>query len=637
MSTYIGRDGKTYSPTGLGFSLAYLPAVAITDMVYKYYNVAPPVHFPLESDWLIFLLASFTNSFFAAILGVVLFLYFLALKIKPKPALFMSIVSLFTTNLLVYSKHSVAHMMFITFLILSFFLVKKYSLSRKPIFLFFSAISYGIVILAYNQTFILSAPLLLLYYLMLVKPKLNSLKIITRDLLAFLIGVSPFIYTYVWFETTRAEPTVNMVTAAFYSTYITDILATMPFKVFIDGFWGQLFSPGRSFFLYTPLVLIIFIFWHKIRPQLKPELIIFLLLSVIYILFFSSQYGYRKADQYFAEMWHGESSWGPRYLSVLIPFAMLIVAKLYSTISNKYRLLIFLPLALFGLYIEFLGIFMPYQIKYQNLESRFFVNGVEYAVPIYSNYIPRFSPLYIQTKNLVKITRSFPKTLDHGLFNVRFYDGIDFPFNVGRERWRVIEESGYISFDDKLDNPIQKMAFGVINHPVGDSSSSAHIEFLLNNYPLLTKPETLILKERKLIEIPIKKEYLKPTDNQLVIKVQFKDPTIVKKHTQILGLISYSINNLPVNLESLDVPYVSPLGPKMTGKPYQNYGGTNQDLWKTWHIHTQIFERVPDFWWIKAMYYWDFPKQLFLAAFIINTSVVLLTGRKLYSMQKKLS
>src|SRR3989344_7035254 len=48
MSTIVGKNGKSYSPTGLGFSLAMLPAVAVTDLVYKFYGVLPPVHFPLE-------------------------------------------------------------------------------------------------------------------------------------------------------------------------------------------------------------------------------------------------------------------------------------------------------------------------------------------------------------------------------------------------------------------------------------------------------------------------------------------------------------------------------------------------------------------------------------------------------------
>lgn len=636
MSTFVGKNGKTYSPTGLGFSLAYLPSVVITDIVYKFYNISPPTHFPLESDWLIFLLASFTNSFFAALLGVILFIYFITLKLKRKHALLMSFCSLFATNLFVYAKHSAAHMMFISFLVLSFLLIKKYSISRKKTLLFFSAISYGIVMITYNQTFILSLPVFGIYYLILIKPKLNldSFIKILKNILIFLLGLAPFIVIYFWFEINRAEPSINMVTASFYSFYLKDILFRLPIWVFVEGLYGQLFSPGRSFFLYSPLVLIILFFWFKIRAQIKPELIIFLLLSIIYIFFFSSQYAYRQSDQVYAELWHGESSWGPRYLTPLIPFGMLIVGSIFVQLSKKQKILVFLPLAILGLYVEILGVFMPYQIKYHNLETRFFVNGVEYPNSLYSNFLPRFSPIFTMSKNLILTVKAFPKTLDHGIYNVKFYDGIDFPFNVGPERWRTLNENSYISFDNNQMKPVQNMSFGIINHPIGNSSSSAHLQFSLNNHLLSSKPIELSLKERKLIELPIKQNYLKFTENQLIVSVKYDDPNIVKNHSQILGWINFFINDTPINMESIDVPYISPLGPKMTGIKYQNYGGKNQDPWLTWQIHTQIFERVPDFWWIKALYYWDFPKQLFLIAFLVNIGTVIYFTLKTYSIIK---
>src|SRR5258706_15369396 len=48
MAVHKGKDGKTYSNVGLGFSLAMLPAVAITDAIYKIYHISPPVNFPLD-------------------------------------------------------------------------------------------------------------------------------------------------------------------------------------------------------------------------------------------------------------------------------------------------------------------------------------------------------------------------------------------------------------------------------------------------------------------------------------------------------------------------------------------------------------------------------------------------------------
>ena len=208
MGVYIGKDGNTYGATGLGYSLALLPAVAITDIFYKIYNVSPPIHFPLENDWMILLFGSLTNIFFAAFLAVILFLYFKELEFSKKDALIMTLVSIFATNLFVYTKNSFPHMMFVTFLTLSMYLIKKYSSTKNKKLLFFSGLSFGIVTITYNGSFLLTVPPLVLYFILLNKPKFNiqSFKSLLRQSLFFLIGLLPFFIIYQWFEYTRSGP-----------------------------------------------------------------------------------------------------------------------------------------------------------------------------------------------------------------------------------------------------------------------------------------------------------------------------------------------------------------------------------------------------------------------------------------------
>ena len=62
MSVVPGKDGDSYSLTGLGYSLAMVPAVTITDIFYKIYNIQPAMRFPLNNDWMILLFASFTEG-----------------------------------------------------------------------------------------------------------------------------------------------------------------------------------------------------------------------------------------------------------------------------------------------------------------------------------------------------------------------------------------------------------------------------------------------------------------------------------------------------------------------------------------------------------------------------------------------
>lgn len=631
MNVYTGKDGLTYGPTGLGYSIAMLPAVFLTDLVYKYYNIPPPEHFPLESDWLILLLASFTNCFFAAILGVIIFVYLIDLGLSKKNAIFTSLVSIFCTNLFAYSKHSFAHMMFITLLVASFYLLRRFSLSKNVNYLIGSGIALGVATLTYNQTVILATPSYLLYFYLLYKPSFYNFKELFLVGVKFLFSILPFALIYIWFENTRAPFTESSSTIETMTETLKSSFKFPPIPLFIEGIYGNLISPGRGVILYSPILLAILIFWHKIKPKIIPELLLFIVLFVVYIIFYALPSSPNNVSGVGA-LWHGELSWGPRYILPVIPFGMIIFGNIYQYLSKKAKFFIIYPLFIFGLYIEVLGAVMPYQVKLHNLDFNFFVNQTEYTASLYSNLLPRYSPIISMTKNLVKMTKLLPKTIDHGPFNVKFYDGIDFPFNVGPTRWRVIEKTGYISFD--LNNKeIQTITLDLINHPLSNSSSSAIIRISLNNHQLLTRPEILTVRERKSVNLPIKKEVLQQTDNQLIIEEEFDDKNIEEKHLQIIALQGIYINGIPVNMESLDFPYISDLG-KVAGINYQNYGGTNNNPWKSWNIHTQIFERVPDFWWVKAVYYWDFPKQIFAFLFIINVVAVVFFGIKVFRFKQ---
>lgn len=637
MTTYVGKDGKTYSFTGLGFSLAMVPAAALTDFVYRQYNVTPAVHFPLESDWLIFLTASFTNVFFASLLGVTFFLFFTDLKLTKRQALAMTFISLFTTNLFVYAKHLMPHMMFVSFIFLSFYLLKRFSRTKKRLFLVLSGLSCGIVMITYNQTYMLAAVPYIVYYLALfgLKFSFKTFKSHLFNAFSFLLGLAPFFYVYTWFEHLRGAAEFNNSPTFLASNFTNYILGHTQIPVVFEGFYGQLLSPGRSFFIYSPIVIAVIIFWFKIQKKILPELLLFLSYSAILIGFYSFTVLISAVGQDVQSLWHGESSWGPRYITPLIPLAMLVVAHIYSRVSRKVKLLFFLPLCIAGLYVEFLGVLMPYQIKFHELDTQFFVNNTNYNVFVYSNLLPRYSPIIMMSKKLVKLTKLFPLSYNYGRYNTRFFDGISFPFNVGLERWRSVEGEAYISFDN--DTPsVNKITLDLINHPISETKVPAKMTFALNGKELLKTPLILKITERKTIDLSINESHLKPKGNILTINVDYGKAPIVKDNKQILGLIGMFINELPQNMESISVPNVSPLGPKLTGAVYRNWGGTNTDPWKPWDIHTQTFERLPDFWWVRNLFYWDVPKLWILGLFGINLAGLAFFTIKLRSAYKKL-
>ena len=621
MSTFVGRNGKTYTLTGLGFSLAMVPSVALADIFYKIYNLTPSIHFPLESDWIILFTTSFTNIFFAAVLAITIFSFLILIKVSQQNALIITVLAFLTTNLFAFSKHITAHMMFACFLTLSFYFLKKYSINKRALFIFLSGITFGILLITYNNTFMLTIPSIIIYYLLITRTKIDRRFIINafKDSALFLLGAMPFFLLYLWYENTRAPTDAILSSPTFLAFYTSTRTLKVPLTVFFEGIYGQLLSSGRSIFIYSPLLLVPLIFWHKFKKDILPEIISWTILAATYILFYSTLFSDGGPGQGVTALWSGEASWGPRYLAPLIPFGVILSGYIYQKVNKMGKVLVFLPLLLFGFYVEILGVLMPYQIKLHHLEAHFYVNQTEYTSYAYSNLLPRYSPIIMMSKNLVRLIKNFKSRTFPGNFNTKFYDGIDFAFDVGSERWRVVQGTGYISFNNGIED-VKNITFDMINHPIADTKEPLYLDFALNGNKLNDVPYILKIGERRKIILSINQTLLKNTENTLMVNSSYKNPRVTKDkdNTQLPAIINMWINGKPINKEHISVPYISALGPKTAGISYKNWGGTNIDPWLSWNIHTQIYERTPDFWWLRPIYYWDVNKKPFIFLFIAN-------------------
>jgi hypothetical protein len=156
----------------------------------------------------------------------------------------------------------------------------------------------------------------------------------------------------------------------------------------------------------------------KIRKNIRPELFAFLALSLVYIVFYALQYRIGEPDQGIVANWHGELSWGPRYITPIIPLGMIVVASIYTGLTKKIKLWIFYPLILFGLGIQMLGLVMPYQIKLHEMEHKIFLNGTEYFSSLYSDFLPRYNPILNMAKK-----KHYPRATggDNSRFQTNYY------------------------------------------------------------------------------------------------------------------------------------------------------------------------------------------------------------------------
>jgi hypothetical protein len=632
MSTMKGKDGKIYSITGLGYSLAMIPAVFIEDMFLRATGNKPLAAFPLHNDWPVLLFASMTNAFFGASLVVALYLYMRTLRILHKQALLLSFLSVVATNLFVYTKHSFAHMMFISFLVWAFYFVKVYSLKKKPAYLLLAGIMYGVVVISYNQTFIYSLPAIGVYYLLLSRFRLRKQFITTffRDLIYGFIGVAPFLITYVLYNRMRLG---NAGVDAFVVGAQAQILSLPPAYVIVQGIWGLLFSSGKSIFLFSPLLIILLLFWFKMSKKLRPEIVSFSLLFLTYLWLIGTLLG---GEDFL--VWHGDSSWGPRYMAVTIPFLMLIISTIYPKLSNKEKLFVFYPLVLVSMWINIVGVLLPYQIRFSGLQTDVYFNGRNFNVYEYANLLPRYSPVLSQSKTLIYRLKRIKRVLSHGEYNVRLIDGFDHPFDLGWMVWRGVKPLSVISFDQNSKRPIDRVSVQLKNHQIDPmSSQSAQLAFSLNGKKLHPdKESSLAIEEEKEFIFTLSEADLKPQNNLLKTEITHESTTAAYlKDKQVLFLQIFRINDLPQNIYTMDYPYVSPISSKLLNIEYGFWGGLEKRPWEMWHMHSRMYEQTFDLWWLRPFHYWDLPKKFFFGLFSLNCLALIWFGKQVLSSRNK--
>jgi hypothetical protein len=95
-----------------------------------------------------------------------------------------------------------------------------------------------------------------------------------------------------------------------------------PFETpFHIGFWGALFTPEKSIFLFDPLlilmILLVLVAWKRFSPAVKAYAVTCGVLLLAYICFYARY-----------TVWSGDSAWGDRYVSTTAELAALLAVPL---------------------------------------------------------------------------------------------------------------------------------------------------------------------------------------------------------------------------------------------------------------------------------------------------------------------
>ena len=152
------------------------------------------------------------------------------------------------------------------------------------------------------------------------------------------------------------------------------------------GFIGILFSPGKSVFLYNPLLLVGCLalpVFFKTRGKMA---LLFAWIVLSHLLLFS-----------FWHSWYGGSGWGPRFMLVVLPYLILPVGFLLEKAASRVRLGIVAVLVI-GVLIQIPSVTVNISRYYYDLRNQYQDRAHDMLL-----YSPAHSPLVGQVGQVVKV------------------------------------------------------------------------------------------------------------------------------------------------------------------------------------------------------------------------------------------
>ena len=267
----------------------------------------------------------FYGPLFTALSVSILFLICRSFGISLNNSIFVAFIYGFSTMAWAYSQTSLSSPPLTFFALLGFYFFKNWKTRNSPKLLILSGIGFGLAFLTRPDAILFIVPMFF-FILYLIKSRKEKIK----SLLGFIIPtLSAYgIHHLIW----NIRIGSSSVTAGDTIAKVADHSASNP--IFMNIF-GLFFSPGVGLFIFSPVLVSIFVGFYDFYKKNKSECI--LLLGFLFM--FTYMYGTE-------DNWHGLNGWGPRYLLPIIPFLLIPVS---FSLEKRGMLFKFLLIILGGL------------------------------------------------------------------------------------------------------------------------------------------------------------------------------------------------------------------------------------------------------------------------------------------------
>jgi len=377
--TIPGDDGRIYSQYWLGYPIFQIPWYLAGKWIGQAVTVLRPELAPI-ADFLPRVAINIASSFITAATASLLFLLLMTLGLPLSHSTAMALLYGTATYAWPYAKIGFyEHFMALT-LVAGLLLVVRFDRGKQSmwyILAFSFLLAWGT---ATRPTMALAWPPILVYLCFALRCRFGPLTRQWQQYLltagALVLGMAPWLAVSLWYNVVRTG-------AISHPGYSGGYIPTTNPLTFLTAVFGNTFSTGRGFFIYSPIALLMF--WG-IRPlwrRWRAESLLIWALVVLFGGFFCSLPG-----------WYTIWPWGSRYLVILTPLAMIPAGfALHRLWPHSTLRKLVIALIAVSIVVQFLAIVVPYGTYLHHVED---VTGT-WRTPIFN---PRYFPILGQIHTL---------------------------------------------------------------------------------------------------------------------------------------------------------------------------------------------------------------------------------------------
>jgi len=279
------------------------------------------------------------NPMLTAFICVIMYLLMRRLRFDGKTAVLTVCVFGIFTPAFPYAKNSFDVVSTSFLYVFALYTVLRFRQSSHCLWVVLSGVLLGFALLTRITTLLL-LPFFVFYILIALREQKQRTFYILNRLFLFLIPVVATVLFIAWYNTLRF--------GVFYEDgHSTDAAVKLTTPVIV-GLIGQLVSPGKGLFIYSPILLFSFFGIRRCYERFKWEAILIFGVIVVNVLFHSKLVN-----------WSGDWCWGPRFCLLFVPFlCILIGCVIDSKIFDRHRLLrkLWMVFLLLSLSVQILGV-----------------------------------------------------------------------------------------------------------------------------------------------------------------------------------------------------------------------------------------------------------------------------------------